>query len=230
MGYLSHVTGQDIDNIIQAGQGLAYVVYPYAVTTIAAAPVWSIMFFFMMILLGIDSTLGCIEVTFSSLSELLTSFKKTKLRKNILFALIFVFYFLGGLIFTLNSGTYWIEIFNTNACGWAILVVGFCECIAVSFFYGMENIRRDIGCMLGSSYTNWTFYIWYPIWGFITPIILLIIFCLSWSKTTNQKLGDYLFPDWTFAVGQIMTSSICLGIVLWPIYAIIDAKYFKKRV
>lgn len=30
MGYLSHVTGQDIDDIIQAGQGLAYVVYPYA--------------------------------------------------------------------------------------------------------------------------------------------------------------------------------------------------------
>ena len=30
MGYLSKITGQDIGNIIQAGQGLAYVVYPYA--------------------------------------------------------------------------------------------------------------------------------------------------------------------------------------------------------
>ena len=34
MGYLSHITQQDISNIIQAGQGLAFVVYPYAVTTI----------------------------------------------------------------------------------------------------------------------------------------------------------------------------------------------------
>lgn len=58
MGYLSHVTGQDIDNIIQAGQGLAYVVYPYAVTTIAGAPFWAICFFFMMTLLGIDSTVN----------------------------------------------------------------------------------------------------------------------------------------------------------------------------
>lgn len=30
MGYLSHITGQDIDNIIEAGQGLAFVVYPFA--------------------------------------------------------------------------------------------------------------------------------------------------------------------------------------------------------
>jgi SNF family Na+-dependent transporter len=58
MGYLSHVTGQDIDNIIQAGQGLAYVVYPHAVTTIPGAPFWAICFFFMMTLLGIDSTVS----------------------------------------------------------------------------------------------------------------------------------------------------------------------------
>lgn len=55
MGYLSEITGQDISDFIQAGQGLAFVVYPYAVTTIPGAPFWSIMFFFMMILLGIDS-------------------------------------------------------------------------------------------------------------------------------------------------------------------------------
>ena len=34
MGYLSKITQQDIHDIIQAGQGLAFVVYPYAVTTI----------------------------------------------------------------------------------------------------------------------------------------------------------------------------------------------------
>ena len=56
MGYLSENTGQDIGDVVQAGQGLAYVVYPYAVTTIAGAPFWAIMFFFMMTLLGIDST------------------------------------------------------------------------------------------------------------------------------------------------------------------------------
>jgi hypothetical protein len=55
LGYLSHTTGQEISEIIQAGQGLAYVVYPYAVTTIKGAPFWAILFFVMMIVLGLDT-------------------------------------------------------------------------------------------------------------------------------------------------------------------------------
>ena len=58
MGYLAEITGQKIENVIEAGQGLAFVVYPYAVTTIAGAPVWSCLFFFMMALLGLDSTVS----------------------------------------------------------------------------------------------------------------------------------------------------------------------------
>ena len=30
IGYLSHTTGQEIDQVIQAGQGLSFIVYPYA--------------------------------------------------------------------------------------------------------------------------------------------------------------------------------------------------------
>jgi SNF family Na+-dependent transporter len=56
IGHLSVTTGQDIDKVVQAGQGLAFVVYPYAVTTIPGAPFWAIMFFFMMLVLGLDST------------------------------------------------------------------------------------------------------------------------------------------------------------------------------
>ena len=48
MGYLSNITGQDIEKIIEAGQGLAFVVYPYAITTLAGAPIWAISFFFML--------------------------------------------------------------------------------------------------------------------------------------------------------------------------------------
>ncbi len=71
IGYLSHITGQDIENIIQAGQGLAYVVYPYAVTTIPVAPLWAIMFFFMFILLGIDSA---VKKTLSFISNIILKF------------------------------------------------------------------------------------------------------------------------------------------------------------
>ena len=56
IGYLAHVTGQDVDKVVQAGQGLAFVVYPFAMTTIKGAPFWSCLFFIMMLVLGLDST------------------------------------------------------------------------------------------------------------------------------------------------------------------------------
>lgn len=229
MGYLSHVTGQDIDNIIQAGQGLAYVVYPYAVTTLAGAPFWAIMFFFMMTLLGIDSTLGCVEVTLASVLDTFPQLESTKLRKFGSFGVIFLVYFCGGLIFTLNSGAYWVEIFNTNAGGWAILIVGICECLTVAYLYGLKNIRKDIRCMLGPKYTNWTFYIWYALWGFITPVVMIVIIVVTFTQIKVQTLGDYEFPLWTLALGQMMTASVLLGIICWPIYAVIDAKFWNKR-
>ena len=55
IGNLAHELGVDVDEVAKSGPSLAFVIYPYAVTKLPGAPFWSIIFFLMLITLGVDS-------------------------------------------------------------------------------------------------------------------------------------------------------------------------------
>lgn len=55
LGYLAHSLGMNISEVSEGGTGLAFVVFPAAIQTMPFPPFWSILFFGMLITLGLDS-------------------------------------------------------------------------------------------------------------------------------------------------------------------------------
>ena len=139
MGALSKTTGLDMDKVAQSGQGLVYVVFPYAVTTIAASPVWAVMFFVMMLALGMGTMMASVETLTTSLEDFFPIFKKTAYHKAGALAVICIVYFLIDLLLCSQAGTYWIELFDTYSANWAILLIALVECISVAYFYCKFN-------------------------------------------------------------------------------------------
>ena len=96
IGYLAHTTGQEIEQVIQPGQGLSFIVFPYAVTTIKAAPLWSILFFVMMILLGLDTMMAGVETTITSILDVFPWLKLKSFRRYSAITVICLIYFTGS--------------------------------------------------------------------------------------------------------------------------------------
>ena len=55
LGNLAHILDIPVAEVADSGPSLAFVVYPYAVTKIPPGPFWAIIFFLMLITLGVDS-------------------------------------------------------------------------------------------------------------------------------------------------------------------------------
>ena len=61
LGFMSAETGLPISEVVKGGPGLAFIVYPKAITLMPGAKFWGATFFVMIFLLGIDSQFVCTE-------------------------------------------------------------------------------------------------------------------------------------------------------------------------
>ena len=93
IGYLANLTQQEVADVVSSGSGLSFIIFPFAVTTLAGAPFWSVLFFIMMLTLGLDSEFASLETIITSIVD---SFPRIKKYKTILvLALCSSMYLLG---------------------------------------------------------------------------------------------------------------------------------------
>lgn len=55
LGFMANHLGVDVSEVADHGPGLAFVAYPEALTLLPISPIWSLLFFFMLILLGLGT-------------------------------------------------------------------------------------------------------------------------------------------------------------------------------
>ncbi|GAB0098904.1 Transporter [Sergentomyia squamirostris] len=215
LGYMAHVQNKSIDQVGLEGPGLVFIVYPEAIAMMSGSVFWSIIFFLMLITLGLDSTFGGLEAMITALCD---EYPRTVGRKREFFVLILlVGIYLCALPTMTYGGVYLVNFLNVYGPGLAILFVVFIESAGVFWFYGVDNFSADIKQMLGHRPGIF----WRICWSYISPVFLLVIFIFSFLGYEEMLGTEYTYPDWTIAVGWALTASSVLCIPIYMIYKII---------
>ncbi|XP_072126473.1 sodium- and chloride-dependent neutral and basic amino acid transporter B(0+)-like isoform X1 [Mobula birostris] len=215
LGHMAHVQDKSISEVTQSGFGLAFIAYPEALTHLSWAPLWSILFFLMLLTLGLDTQFAGLETVVTTLLEQFPKFLQSKHHK-VTSGICLVFYFL-GLIFVTEAGVYWLNLIDYFCTGWILVTVALMELIALSWIYGINRFINDIETMIGRK--TRLFWLWWRVcWLFIAPGLLAAILFWSLATFSRPTYRSVEYPQWAIVLGWC----ILIFCIMWiPIIAII---------
>ena len=170
--------------------------YPQAIAQMPGAPLFSVLFFLMVLCLGIDSQFAMVETVLTALADVGVL---PSLSKPMRAALVCVLMGLIGLLFVTRAGMHWLELFDTFASNLVLFACGALECIAVGWVYGADRFAADTASMTGQTLPAallWMYRYFVPAVLFLLVLVMLI---LSLSSA-------YAFPPAGIAVGWLLTS------------------------
>uniref|UniRef100_W5LMB1 Transporter n=1 Tax=Astyanax mexicanus TaxID=7994 RepID=W5LMB1_ASTMX len=214
---------EELNKAVQ-GTGLAFIAFTEAMTHFPASPFWSVMFFLMLVNLGLGSMFGTIE---GIITPIVDTFK---VRKEFLTVGCCFLAFGIGLIFVQRSGNYFVTMFDDYSATLPLLIVVFLENMAVAWVYGTDKFFDDLKDMLG--FTPFRYY--YYMWKYVTPLLLLALLGASliqmgltppsysaWIQELAHE-QSLSFPPWGLAV--------CITLVvaaILPVPVVFFLRYFN---
>uniref|UniRef100_H2ZFK9 Transporter n=1 Tax=Ciona savignyi TaxID=51511 RepID=H2ZFK9_CIOSA len=214
IGHMAYKLNLNVEDVVNQGPGLAFIIYPEAVSLLPAPQLWSILFFFMLLTLGLDSQFAMVETVITGFMDEFP--KLLRPYKTLFTAGICTVCFLMGILMVTEGGLYWFELYNWYSAYYGLLINSLILSIVAA--WGYENtIRDDIKMMIGFN-PNWYFRI---NWMFITPGLLLFVIIYSGINSVPISVGGYVYPKWADDLGLCMSVTCVALIPIYMVYRII---------
>ncbi|XP_061180811.1 sodium- and chloride-dependent glycine transporter 2-like [Saccostrea echinata] len=210
VGYMAHVAGKPVDKVVQAGPGLAFLVYPEALSLLPLPNVWAVLFFLTLFTVGLDSQFATLETCLTAVSDI---FPRIRNHKALMSMISCVFFFLVGLLLCTGCGIYIFQLLDWYIAAFCLPLFGVIECLIFGWIYGADNLSRDIEMMIGRGVPIYM----RILWCVITPLLLVMLLAFSINTYRPPMVGSYTYPAYGRAIGWIVAF---LPIVPLPICAI----------
>ncbi|KAJ1198530.1 hypothetical protein NDU88_002369 [Pleurodeles waltl] len=136
LGHMAHVLGKPVSKVVESGFGLAFIAYPEALTRLPISPLWSILFFLMLLTLGFDSQFSNVEILLTSIQDAIPEVMR-RFRIYITSGCCMILFLLGIPCVT-QAGIYWVSLIDYYCGGWTLLIAALLELVAITWIYGKQ--------------------------------------------------------------------------------------------
>jgi len=218
LGNMAHQQGVEVKDVVSSGPGLAFVAYPQEVLNLPCPQFWSVLFFFMLFLLGMSTLLTDTLALITSLGDLYPTLINGKYRKPLCMGIGCLIMCCIGFVMTTQGGIYIFQLFDAfGASGFTLLWSAFWQCITVSWFFGSDKLEGIFEEMMGFKPSMY----FMICWKYLSPLSSVGIFLFNIVNYEELKYGSYEYPRGGIAFGWFLAllSMICIparaAFVLW---------------
>eukprot|EP00092_Neocalanus_flemingeri_P036836 GFUD01040097.1.p1 GENE.GFUD01040097.1~~GFUD01040097.1.p1 ORF type:complete len:631 (-),score=180.30 GFUD01040097.1:203-2095(-) len=208
LGHSAQLLGVPVETVAKGGQGLAFVAYPEALSHLPAPHFWSVIFFLMLFLLGLDSEFALFETAMVAIFDTFPILRKQKMAVTSTMCLVC---YLLGLPCVTQSGQYVLDLMDTYGASISVMVIAVAEMVAIMWGYGANNFCKDLQSMLGF-YPGLYFKV---CWVIISPLLLVVILVAAIADWTKPSYGSTPYPEWAHGVGWTLFALAVLPVPIW---------------
>ncbi|XP_043224465.1 sodium- and chloride-dependent GABA transporter ine-like [Amphibalanus amphitrite] len=220
LGNIAHELQSKIEDVVTAGPGLVFVIYPKALAGMPVPQLWAFLFFFMLLCLGLDSQFATLEVVITTLQDAYGKWIKAYLKRHEVLVLLMCFVsFVLGLPHVMQGGMFVFQLMDYYVAGISLMFLAFFEVIAVTWVYGTERLSRDYAAMTGARPL-----VYFQVcWRFLAPFLILAIWIFSLIDYERPSYDGYHYPEWGIRLGWFLASLSILPIPLCAVVALCQA-------
>ncbi|NEN96156.1 MAG: sodium-dependent transporter [Moorea sp. SIO3I7] len=190
LGYMAGETNTPLAELAASGPGLAFVVFPEALSLMPLPWLFSLLFFVMLLSLGIDSAFSLVEALNATILDKQQQGNVAKVSIGVCLG-----GFIAGIIYTTRAGLYILDIVDHFVTNYNLMLVAIFQSILVGWVYGAEKLRRYI-----NQVSDWKVGKW---WNFsikyLIPMALVALLATQFSKDIRTPYEGY--PAWALGIG-----------------------------
>ncbi|XP_073249355.1 sodium- and chloride-dependent GABA transporter 1-like [Porites lutea] len=224
VGHMAHIQDTSPAQVASQGPGLVFIVYPATLGQLPAPQFWSVVFFLMLITLGLDSQFGQVEVVAAAIID---QYELQRYREAIVLAVCFVMFAL-GLTCVTQGGIYVFNLFDSFSAGISLLFLVTFELLVVGWIYGAKKLAEDIETNTGRRVSRW----WIMCWKVVTPSMVVGIFLFSIIKYKSVAYEGRTYPSWAEGLGWSIAccSMLCIPITAVRVLMTAEGSFFEVSV